>query len=84
MTMNLLLQELTLHDIDLLLKAYRQIAQLKQKQFLKEVYSGALGVISADLGGRFSHYTYGSLRLADVKLVLEDLINEKSARIQGR
>ncbi|KAL3155648.1 hypothetical protein ABBQ32_012681 [Trebouxia sp. C0010 RCD-2024] len=77
-------EELTLHDIDLLLKAYRQIAQLKQKQFLKEVYSGALGVISADLGGRFSHYTYGSLRLADVKLVLEDLINEKSARIQGR
>lgn len=72
LTLEQLLQELTLHDIDLLLKAYRRAAQLKQKEFLEQVYSGTLDIASTDLVGRFSHYTYGSLRLADAKLLLED------------
>ena len=83
--MHYLAQELTLRDIELLLKAYRQAVQRKQRQFLKGMYSGVVDdAPEGDLVGRFSHCTCGNLRLADVRLVLEDLKTDNSARTQGK
>ena len=68
-----LLQELTVGDTDLLLKAYKQAARVKQKDYMGKVHTKSLDDTCTELLGRFSHYSSGSLRLADVKLVLQAL-----------
>ena len=71
--MLLLLQELTVKDTALLLGVYQQAAHFKQNEFLKAVQSTTLDDISSELLGHFSHYSSGSLRLADVRQILQDL-----------
>lgn len=69
----LLLQELTVNDTALLLAAYKQAAHLKQKEYLKAVQSTDLHDTSSELLSHFSHYSSGSLRVVDVKQILQDL-----------
>lgn len=76
----MLLQELTLGDTALLLRAYKQATYLKQKEFLKMTHSPACDDVSSELLGRFSHYSSDSLRLADVKQVLQDLQQTSATR----
>lgn len=74
----LLLQELTVSDIALLLRVYKQAAHLKQKEIVEMVQSTAFGDTFSEPFGRFSHCSSGSLTLADVKQVLQDLQQRSS------
>ena len=81
-SLGLLLQELTLSDTALLLRAYKQASHLKQKEILRMTHSSACDDdVSSEMLGRFSHYTSGSLRLADVQQVLQDLQQISATKI---
>ena len=69
-----MLQELTLRDSETLLKAYKQAARHEPLQ--KEWWASTNAVdgdILSKMPGRFSHCSFGSLRVADVELVLHDI-----------
>lgn len=80
----MLLQELTVKDTALLLRVYKQVAHVKQKEFLKAVQSTTFDDTSSELLGHFSHYSSGSLRLADVRQILQDLQQNSTTQTGAR
>lgn len=62
-----------MNDTALLLRVYKQAAHLRQKELLKVIHSTAFDDTYSELLSCFSHYSSGSLRLADIKQILQDV-----------